>query len=407
MAKKYLSKIKKGGNDIFIKDLEMWDKMLIPIDIASLTVSTSFVKNNAVAIDGKIYRCKNATTYPPFPFVFQGDSIVTQTNNGVTAYVVQSDTLNSNWEVYLDLSDRYYAEAKFASVNASITTLQNGKQAAITDNAQIGLGYGTCTTAGGTAAKTATISGFTLKTNGSVSILFTKGFTATSPTLNVNSTGAKPIKYFGEAIAPGKVRENTILNMAYDGTAWNVFSITSLAGTPGMAVDLGLPSGILWCDRNVGATAPEDTGFYFQWGVTEYQDKDTYYYNATNYNDSGANSISADLSLSQDTARALMKLPWRMPSEVECQELIDNCTAEETSLNGVDGCLLTSNINGNSIFFPYSDRIYDRTKGNDNQARCWTTKYLGSTTAQNMCLSSSQGLYIGYRTNGQIVRAVM
>ena len=36
-------------------------------------------------------------------------------------------------------------------------------------------------------------------------------------------------------------------------------------------VDLGLPSGTLWADRNVGATSPEDYGFYFQWGdVTPY-----------------------------------------------------------------------------------------------------------------------------------------
>ena len=28
-------------------------------------------------------------------------------------------------------------------------------------------------------------------------------------------------------------------------------------------IDLGLPSGTLWADRNVGATSPEDAGLYF------------------------------------------------------------------------------------------------------------------------------------------------
>ena len=28
-------------------------------------------------------------------------------------------------------------------------------------------------------------------------------------------------------------------------------------------VDLGLPSGRLWADRNIGATSPEDVGLYF------------------------------------------------------------------------------------------------------------------------------------------------
>lgn len=33
-------------------------------------------------------------------------------------------------------------------------------------------------------------------------------------------------------------------------------------------VDLGLPSGLLWADRNIGASSPEDAGLYFQWGDT-------------------------------------------------------------------------------------------------------------------------------------------
>ena len=34
-------------------------------------------------------------------------------------------------------------------------------------------------------------------------------------------------------------------------------------------IDLGLPSGTLWADRNLGATSPEDFGLYFQWGDTQ------------------------------------------------------------------------------------------------------------------------------------------
>lgn len=35
------------------------------------------------------------------------------------------------------------------------------------------------------------------------------------------------------------------------------------------AVDLGLTSGTLWMDRNVGAEKPEDAGLYFAWGETD------------------------------------------------------------------------------------------------------------------------------------------
>lgn len=40
-------------------------------------------------------------------------------------------------------------------------------------------------------------------------------------------------------------------------------------------IDLGLPSGTLWADRNIGANDPEDYGEYFRWGETTpfYEDK--------------------------------------------------------------------------------------------------------------------------------------
>ena len=39
------------------------------------------------------------------------------------------------------------------------------------------------------------------------------------------------------------------------------------------AIDLGLPSGRLWADRNVGAESETDYGLYFQWGdVVGYTD---------------------------------------------------------------------------------------------------------------------------------------
>ena len=34
-------------------------------------------------------------------------------------------------------------------------------------------------------------------------------------------------------------------------------------------VDLGLPSGTLWCNKNLGAKTETDPGNYYQWGYTE------------------------------------------------------------------------------------------------------------------------------------------
>lgn len=38
------------------------------------------------------------------------------------------------------------------------------------------------------------------------------------------------------------------------------------------AIDLGLPSGLLWADRNIGASTEEDSGLYFQWGSVNYRE---------------------------------------------------------------------------------------------------------------------------------------
>lgn len=82
--------------------------------------------------------------------------------------------------------------------------------------------YGTCSTAFSTAAKVVTVnSDFTLTTGVSVLVKFTAVNTATSPTLNVNSTGAKAIhKISGTSAGAGAWVLNEIVELVYDGTSW-------------------------------------------------------------------------------------------------------------------------------------------------------------------------------------------
>lgn len=47
------------------------------------------------------------------------------------------------------------------------------------------------------------------------------------------------------------------------------FSAVTSETTDYIAVDLGLPSGVKWASFNVGASAPEETGGFFQWGEVE------------------------------------------------------------------------------------------------------------------------------------------
>ena len=73
------------------------------------------------------------------------------------------------------------------------------------------------------------------------------------------------------------------------------------------------------------------------------------------YNAGPAASISDNLTLEQDAAHVNLGGSWRMPTKAEYQELLDNCTGtwtDDYNGTGVDGCILTSKTNGNSVFFP-------------------------------------------------------
>ncbi len=136
-------------------------------------------------------------------------------------------------------------------------------------------------------------------------------------------------------------------------------------------VDLGLPSGTLWANCNVGANSPEEYGDYFAWGETqskESYDWSTYKYGSgSDYDEltkycAGINYGTVDnktvLDPSDDAAAVNWGSAWRMPTKAEQDELRNNCTWTWTTLNGVNGRLVTG-PNGNSIFLPAAGWRYD------------------------------------------------
>ena len=72
--------------------------------------------------------------------------------------------------------------------------------------------------------------------------------------------------YVAYSIKDGKVIYTIIPKEGY--TVYSVIS-KDISNCTYNVVDLGLPSGLKWADRNVGATSPEEYGSYFQWGDTE------------------------------------------------------------------------------------------------------------------------------------------
>ncbi len=136
-------------------------------------------------------------------------------------------------------------------------------------------------------------------------------------------------------------------------------------------IDLGLPSGTLWACCNIGANAPEEVGDYFAWGETEPKsdyswstykygsnaEQLTKYCNSSSYGKDGFTDNLVTLESSDDAATANWGSDWRMPTQTEMQELIDECTwtwTTDYNGTGVAGHIVSSNAAGNTnaIFLP-------------------------------------------------------
>jgi len=93
--------------------------------------------------------------------------------------------------------------------------------------------YGTSSTTASTAEKTVTCSGYALNAGNIIGVNFSTANTAATPTLNVNSTGAKTI-YLGTSTLNSttnvlKWSANTIVYFMYDGTYYRYLYATSAA----------------------------------------------------------------------------------------------------------------------------------------------------------------------------------
>ena len=129
-------------------------------------------------------------------------------------------------------------------------------------------------------------------------------------------------------------------------------------------VDLGLPSGNLWAECNLGASSPEAYGDYYAWG--EVKPKQVYTYPNHKWYKEGAPSLGftkynnedGKLTLEDEDDAVIQKLGngWRTPTLADFRELTNQkyTTIEKTTLNGVAGYQITSKKNKKSIFIPFA-----------------------------------------------------
>lgn len=177
-------------------------------------------------------------------------------------------------------------------------------------------------------------------------------------------------------------------------------------------IDLGLPSGTLWACCNVGAEKPEAYGGYYAWGETEEKsvyDWTTYIH--CNGSESTCHDIGSDIVGTQyDVAHVKWSGSWVMPSNEQQKELIDNCTYEWTTINGVNGGKFISKTNGGSIFLPASGVRKDSgLSGIGYGGLYWSSALSGSGSSAwslDFRSSSAHWSFGYYRYNGQSVRPV-
>ena len=185
-------------------------------------------------------------------------------------------------------------------------------------------------------------------------------------------------------------------------------------------IDLGLPSGTLWMDRNVGASSPEDAGLYFAWGETTGYTADEvgktkqfswddyrFESNTVKYN---RNDRMVSLRVTDDAANHYTNGKCKMPTKEQLQELIDGTTSTWTSQNGVNGRLFTSKTNGNSIFVPAAGNGYDGSLDDvGSYGYLWSSSLYEGYANSAWLLGFSSG-YVGIgggnRCNGLSVRGV-
>ena len=193
----------------------------------------------------------------------------------------------------------------------------------------------------------------------------------------------------------------------------NVYSITTLNKVINghKFINLGLPSGLLWAETNVGASTPYADGDYYAWGETQTKSDyswSTYKWgsNLIKYNSSDGKTT---LEASDDVATVKWGKECRMPSRAEFQELYNKCDwTWKSSYNGASGYLVKG-PNGQTIFLPASGgRYYGDLSDHGSSGYYWSSSLRRSRYAYYLNFDSGRinpsNFY--HRCDGRSVRPV-
>lgn len=131
-------------------------------------------------------------------------------------------------------------------------------------------------------------------------------------------------------------------------------------------VDLGLS--VVWAKTNIGATALDVSGDYYNWGGTSTQP----IYDIAHCHTLDLQLTNITGNSKYDVVTKILENGWRLPTVVEFNELIRCCRWEWVTEEGINGYRATG-PNGNSIFFPCGGMTSFTTLEDFNETGCYWT----------------------------------
>ena len=208
-------------------------------------------------------------------------------------------------------------------------------------------------------------------------------------------------------------------------------------------VDLGLS--VNWATYNVGASTPKEYGDYFAWGEIEPYYEPGYarssnpvwksgksagydwpsykycegldstftkYCSFAVFGYDGFTDNKLVLDVCDDVAHVMWGDNWYIPSQEDFEELKTGCTFTWVIFGDVEGCIVQSKLNGNSIFLPATEQRSSTGKGRGTYGDYWLNSCSNATT-YGYCFEVSSDMEVGswhyfnyFRSMGLSIRPV-
>lgn len=211
-----------------------------------------------------------------------------------------------------------------------------------------------------------------------------------------------------------------------------------------VAVDLGLSSGTLWANINIGANSVTEYGHYFSWGETNIEGRTDYYKNSDPfYKSTQRKYVNEDgftvtethegytkyvlesdaeqfgyegfydnknvLDKEDDAAYVLWGEDWMIPTREQWYELETECTWESVTWNDINGFKVVGK-NNNYIFIPKGGYNYEGWYQNYiGKYSCYWSSNLGYSSDEALTHTNTGNQYngvAGTRYMGRLIRPV-